>query len=126
MYISHTRNNTRNANNTNSNDNTHGARPLGAGAPPNTSNLPTKIIIPAKICRPIISGKSPMDMRILALGIQILSESDPPKSTISARRLAAPPWKEHRRDRIGEEWRGEERILQYSILYYTILYYTIL
>ena len=49
---------------------------------PPTPNLPTKII-PTKICRLIISGKVPMDMRIPPLKLQITLGSNPLKSTIN-------------------------------------------
>ena len=52
-----------------------------------TPNLPTKII-PTKICGLKMSGKFPLDMRIPALKLKILLESNPLKSRILVRRLA--------------------------------------
>ena len=51
-----------------------------------TPSLPTRTI-PAKICCLRISGKLPVDIRILALKIKIMLESNPLKSRSLVRRL---------------------------------------
>ena len=53
-----------------------------------TANLPTRFV-PAKIARLKTPGEFPADMRIPALEIKILTESNPLTSRISVRRLAA-------------------------------------
>ena len=55
-----------------------------------TPNLPTNII-PTKVARLKISGKSPMDMMIPPPGIKILLESNPLKSVMLVGRLAVDP-----------------------------------
>ena len=54
-----------------------------------TPNLPAKIIPAAKTPWLIISSEFPLDMRIPPPILKILIESNPPKSRIIVRRLAA-------------------------------------
>ena len=54
-----------------------------------TPNLPTGII-PIKIARLKLSGKSPMDMSIPPLRFKIMLESNPLKSRILVRKSAVP------------------------------------
>ena len=83
-----------------------------------TPNLPTKIA-PTKICRLKTSGKFPMDMRSATLKIKILLESNPPKSRILARSLAAylPVAERPSAARRG----GDQNI--YIYIYYTLYIY---
>ena len=67
-----------------------GAAGGSSGAGLATPNLPTQII-PAKIRRLRISGEICIDMRIPPLHINIMLESNPPRSRILVRRLAASP-----------------------------------
>ena len=65
-----------------------------------TPNLPTNII-PTNIACLKLSGKSPMDMRILPLKIKIMLESNPLKSTMLVGRLAVTTSSEATR---GRRW----------------------
>ena len=57
-------------------------------------NLPTKSL-PTKIARLKLSGKFPMDLRVIPLKIKIVLESNPLKSRILVRRLAVPSFPLH-------------------------------
>ena len=63
------------------------SKPKKSSCGQGTPNLPASII-PAKICRLKMSGKSPMDMIIPPLTIDIMFESNPLKSRILVLRLA--------------------------------------
>ena len=75
---------------------------------------PTKIV-PSKICRPKLSGKFPMDMRIPLLEIKILLEPNPLKSIILVRRLAVGAWQQtQNQQKLPPAFRHLYRSEQYS------------
>ena len=103
-----------------------------------TPNLPTNII-PTKIARLKLPGKSPMGMRIPPLIIQIMFESNPLKSIVLVRRLAVRglPESEHARSALMIWFAGEPEKANHNhdnsdnmiitlIVYYTIIYYNII